>query len=186
MHTLGSGDHRFQLRIPRRLSEQAGRGQFPNLGSDRKQDLIGDVDKPHHQRVQGTLLALIKPGQQLDIDRVAKLLALLSSDNDGERHNAADALGRLFRASGTDFVAVAQTMLAPPNKPRGLLDMMDALQQGFARTREASKYWTAAEMAVIGSAMPLRTPRNIKKRSRPIKRRLTPCVKRPPATMRGP
>jgi hypothetical protein len=55
--------------------------------------------------------------RSLDIERLAKLLALLSSDIDGEVLAAARALGRLLNASGTHVVEVAEMMLARTNRP---------------------------------------------------------------------
>jgi len=75
--------------------------------------------------------------QPLIVERIAKLLALLSSDNDGERHNAADALGKLLRQSGTDLVSVATMMLARPNERDTLSDAFDDAFAGFGFDEEA-------------------------------------------------
>jgi hypothetical protein len=48
--------------------------------------------------------------QPLDVERLAKLLAMLSSEADGEALNAARAIGRMLRASGLNLVSLAEEM----------------------------------------------------------------------------
>jgi hypothetical protein len=64
---------------------------------------------------------MVEPPQPppLDIERCAKLLALLASDVDGEVLAAARALSRLLRASGSDLVALAELLaqLARSSRP---------------------------------------------------------------------
>src|SRR5262249_12301733 len=49
--------------------------------------------------------------QPLDLDRLAKLLAMLSSPNDGEVLNTARLMARMFEEAGTDIVTVAMRIV---------------------------------------------------------------------------
>jgi hypothetical protein len=55
--------------------------------------------------------------RSLNVERLARLLAMLTSDNDGEVLNAGRALSRLFKQSGVDLVEVAEMMLARSSRP---------------------------------------------------------------------
>jgi hypothetical protein len=55
--------------------------------------------------------------RSLNVERLARLLAMLTSDNDGEVLNAGRALSRLFKQSGVDLVEVAEMLLARSNRP---------------------------------------------------------------------
>jgi hypothetical protein len=70
----------------------------------------------------------------LDIDRLAKVLALLSSDNDGEALAAARALTRLLQASGTSAVSVAEMLLERAIPTLSWQDLFEGLFQHFHQT----------------------------------------------------
>lgn len=63
----------------------------------------------------------------MDIQRLAKVLALAASDNEAEAVGALRTANRLLEAAGQDFVALAARLTAPPDPAdyQAVLDEMD-------------------------------------------------------------